>query len=82
MSRVLVEGGSVTLSRFLAAQALDRLHLLVAPMIIGSGLTGLTLPPIIDLTSALRVSATVYPLGGGDILVDCHLRAPWEGDHE
>jgi riboflavin-specific deaminase-like protein len=82
MSRVLVEGGSVTLSRFLAAQALDRLHLLVAPMIIGSGLTGLTLPPIIDLTSAMRVSATVYPLGGGDILVDCDLRAPWEGDHE
>ena len=82
MSRVLVEGGSVTLSRFLAARALDRLHLLVAPMIIGSGLTGLTLPPIIDLTSAMRVSATVYPLGEGDILVDCNFGSSWEGGHE
>ncbi|MFM8700500.1 MAG: RibD family protein [Hyphomicrobiales bacterium] len=82
MSRVLVEGGSLTLSRFLSAQALDRLHLLVAPMIIGSGLTGLTLPPIIDLASALRVSATVYPLGEGDILLDCNFGSSWEGGHE
>lgn len=82
MSRVLVEGGSVTLSRFLAARALDRLHLLIAPMIIGSGLTGLTLPPIIDLSSAMRVSATVYPLGQGDILVDCNFGSSWEGGHE
>lgn len=82
MSRVLVEGGSVTLSRFLSAQALDRLHLLVAPMIIGSGLTGLTLPPIIDLASALRVSATVYPLGEGDILLDCNFGSSGEGGHE
>lgn len=82
MSRILVEGGSVTLSRFLAARALDRLHLLIAPMMIGSGLTGLTLPPIIDLASALRVSATVYPLGEGDILVDCNFGSSWEGGHE
>lgn len=82
MSRVLVEGGSMTLSRFLTARVLDRLHLLVAPMIIGSGLTGLTLPPIIDLASALRVSATVYPLGEGDILVDCNFGSSWEGGHE
>lgn len=82
MNRVLVEGGSVTLSRFLAAQALDRLHLLIAPMIIGSGLTGLTLPPIIDLSSSLRVCATLYPLGQGDILVDCDLKSSWEGGHE
>lgn len=82
MSRVLVEGGSLTLSRFIADEALDRLHLLIAPMIIGSGLTGLTLPPIIDLASAMRVAATVYSLGEGDILVDCNLRASWEGEDE
>jgi diaminohydroxyphosphoribosylaminopyrimidine deaminase/5-amino-6-(5-phosphoribosylamino)uracil reductase len=40
LRRVLVEGGADTVSRFLAARCLDRLHLLVAPIILGSGRTG------------------------------------------
>lgn len=52
--RVLVEGGGVTVSRFLAAGALDMLHVMVAPMLIGGGRPGLTLPPIERLDSALR----------------------------
>jgi len=36
--RILVEGGGITVSRFLAAGALDWLHVVVAPMLIGSGL--------------------------------------------
>jgi riboflavin-specific deaminase-like protein len=42
--RVLIEGGAATLSRFVAAGALNRLHVLVAPLLIGSGRAGLSLP--------------------------------------
>ncbi|MFY8106775.1 MAG: RibD family protein [Elstera sp.] len=69
--RILVEGGAHTLSHFLAAGALDRLHLLIGPLIIGSGLPGLSLPPIDRLEGALRPVTRCYPLCGGDIIVDC-----------
>ncbi|MBS0253445.1 MAG: RibD family protein, partial [Proteobacteria bacterium] len=35
--KILVEGGSATVSSFIAADMVDRLHILVAPMILGSG---------------------------------------------
>ena len=35
--RILIEGGADTVSRFLAARCLDRLHVLVAPIILGAG---------------------------------------------
>ncbi len=69
--RILVEGGAHTLSHFLAAGALDRLHFLIGPLILGSGLPGLTLPPIDRLDGALRPITRCYPLYGGDIIVDC-----------
>ncbi len=69
--RILVEGGAHTLSHFLAAGALDRLHFLIGPLILGSGLPGLTLPPIDRLDGALRPITRCYPLRGGDIIVDC-----------
>jgi riboflavin biosynthesis pyrimidine reductase len=71
ITRVLVEGGATTLSHFLAAGVLDRLHLLIGPLIIGSGLTGLTLPPIDHLDGAIRPVTRSYPLCGGDIVIDC-----------
>ncbi|HVV94591.1 MAG TPA: RibD family protein [Hyphomicrobiales bacterium] len=74
LRRVLVEGGAATVSGFLAAGALDRLHVLVAPVILGSGQPGVVLPPIDDLAAAIRPKATVYPLEGGDVLFDCDLR--------
>src|SRR6185503_7875230 len=37
LRRVLIEGGADTVSRFLAAGCLDRLHVIVAPIILGSG---------------------------------------------
>src|SRR5262249_41873828 len=43
--RILIEGGADTVSRFLAARCLDRLHILVAPIIMGGGRSSLTLPP-------------------------------------
>src|SRR5690606_9300856 len=42
LRRLLIEGGGHTVSRFLAAGALDRLHVMVAPIIIGAGPVGLT----------------------------------------
>lgn len=74
LHRVLVEGGARTISRFIEAGLIDRLHLIVAPMIIGSGQPGLDLAPIASLRDALRPDMAVYPLDGGDVLFDCRLR--------
>jgi riboflavin-specific deaminase-like protein len=73
LTRILVEGGARTLSTFLEAGRLDRLHVLVAPMIIGSGPTGLDLSPIAKLESALRPRVRAHLLEGGDVLFDCDL---------
>jgi riboflavin-specific deaminase-like protein len=72
---MLVEGGAHTVSAFLAAGALDRLHVLVAPVILGSGKPGLQLPPIARLSDALRPPADVHVLDDGDVLFDCDLRS-------
>src|SRR5471030_2317192 len=37
MRRMLIEGGADTISRFLVAGCLDRLHVMVAPIILGVG---------------------------------------------
>jgi riboflavin biosynthesis pyrimidine reductase len=68
--RLLVEGGAGTLSGFLAAGAIDRLHISVAPVIIGSGPVGISLPPIDPIEDALRPRAAIHRLGK-DILFDC-----------
>lgn len=74
LNRVLVEGGATTVSRFLAAAALDRICVLVAPLIIGSGVAGFTLPPVDRLEGAIRPAADVVVLPDGDVLFDCDLR--------
>jgi len=74
LDRVLVEGGANTLGRFIAAGCVDRLHLLVAPLILGSGPVGLALPPIDQLSEAKRPLTTLHPLPDGDVLFDCDLR--------
>ncbi len=71
--RILVEGGARTISNFMDAFCLDRLHLLIAPMIIGSGTNGLSLKPISHLASALKPITQIFPLAGGDVLFDCDL---------
>jgi diaminohydroxyphosphoribosylaminopyrimidine deaminase/5-amino-6-(5-phosphoribosylamino)uracil reductase len=70
--RLLVEGGPATLSAFLAAGALDRLHVSVAPIILGSGPVGINLPPIDELTEALHPRASRYEFGD-DTVFDCDL---------
>ena len=71
LRRVLVEGGAQTVSTFLSAGCLDRLHVVVAPMILGSGVTGLDLPPIARCGG---LPMRVHPLGS-DVLFDCDLRS-------
>jgi riboflavin-specific deaminase-like protein len=71
--RVLVEGGGITVSRFLRAGAVDRLHVTVAPLLIGSGRPALTLEPIDKLDQALRPRCRHFHLGD-DILFDLDLR--------
>ncbi len=72
LDRVLVEGGGITISRFLQAGMLDRLHICVAPLIIGSGLPALSLPPVTHLNDALRPPCRQHPMGE-DILFDLDL---------
>jgi diaminohydroxyphosphoribosylaminopyrimidine deaminase / 5-amino-6-(5-phosphoribosylamino)uracil reductase len=74
LRRILVEGGADTLSRFLAARCFDRLHVLVAPLILGAGRSSLTLPPIARLDQAVRAPIRTHVLGD-DVLLDCDLGA-------
>jgi diaminohydroxyphosphoribosylaminopyrimidine deaminase/5-amino-6-(5-phosphoribosylamino)uracil reductase len=69
LRRVFVEGGGQTVSRFLKAGLLDRLHVIVAPMIIGSGRPAFELPEIDALDDALRPDARFVSLGT-DMLFD------------
>lgn len=79
LPKLLIEGGATTVSRFVDARAIDRLHVLVAPVILGSGKPGLSLKPIARLAEALRPSAAVHVLEDGDVLFDCDLRSIREG---
>ncbi len=72
LRRVLIEGGAKTLSYFLSTGCLDRLHVVVAPVILGSGIPGLALPPIDHMSEALRVPMHAHSLGD-KVLFDCDL---------
>ncbi|MEJ0016626.1 MAG: RibD family protein [Acetobacteraceae bacterium] len=72
LRRVFVEGGGITVSRFLAAGALDRLHVTIAPLLIGSGIPAFTLPEVGTLRDVLRFDWSVHRVGD-DLLVDIPL---------
>lgn len=72
--RILIEGGADTVSRFLAAGCLDRLHVIVAPIILGSGRTAFSLPPIDRVDEALLTPVRVHRLDD-EVLFDCDLSA-------
>lgn len=71
--RVLIEGGGRTVSQFLHAGALDRLHVGVAPLLIGSGRPSLSLPAIATLDQAYRPRMRRFDMPP-DTLFDCDLR--------
>ncbi|WP_018872459.1 RibD family protein [Thioalkalivibrio sp. ALJ16] len=74
LHRLLIEGGGKTVSRFLETDTLDRLHLTIAPMLIGSGRPGISLPEIENLDQALRPPCRIFRLGA-DTLFDLDLRS-------
>lgn len=72
LRRIFVEGGGLTVSRFLAAGALDRLHVTIAPLLLGSGIPAFTLPEARRPEDGLRLAWTVHRLGA-DLLLDISL---------
>jgi diaminohydroxyphosphoribosylaminopyrimidine deaminase/5-amino-6-(5-phosphoribosylamino)uracil reductase len=79
LRRLFVEGGGVTVSSFLSAGLLDRLHVSVAPLILGSGAPAFSLPPIDGLDEAVQLRCRHHVLGR-DLLFDCELvknTTPW-----
>jgi riboflavin biosynthesis pyrimidine reductase len=72
--RILIEGGAHTVSRFIAAGCLDRLHVMVAPIMLGAGQAGVTLKPIATADLALRAPMRAH-LIGEEVLLDCDLTA-------
>ncbi len=71
-ARIFVEGGGVTVSAFLEANLLDRLHVAIAPLIIGDGRAAIRLVPHANLRDCLRPRYRVFRMGG-DVLFDCEL---------
>ncbi|WP_245409946.1 RibD family protein [Pararhizobium haloflavum] len=78
--RILIEGGSSTLSHFINHRAIDRLHILMAPIILGSGVNGLNLARIDSLDEALRPSVQVSLFDDGDVLYECAFESAWSKD--
>jgi riboflavin-specific deaminase-like protein len=74
LTSVFVEGGGATVSRFVEAGLVDRLHVAVAPLLTGLGRRGLTLPARERIDECLRPAYRVFAMGG-DVLFDCDLRA-------
>lgn len=73
LSALLIEGGGFTISRFIDTGLLDRLHIATAPVLIGAGQQGITLPsPPQTLAEALRPLTTVFSVGS-DVVFDCEL---------
>ena len=73
LRRVLVEGGAETVSRFMGARCLDRLHLIVAPIVMGSGRPSFNLPSIEHMDQAQRLDVQTH-LIGNEIVFDCDLQ--------
>jgi diaminohydroxyphosphoribosylaminopyrimidine deaminase / 5-amino-6-(5-phosphoribosylamino)uracil reductase len=74
LRRILIEGGPGTVARFLEARCLDRLHVVVAPVILGGGRASLDLAPIARCDEALRPRTVTHVLGD-EVLFDCDLSA-------
>ncbi len=76
LSRFLIEGGSYTIAKFIEAGLLDRLHVAVAPLLIGGGPAGLTLFDQPEkLVDAIRPDTRVFSLGS-EVVFDCSFSEP------
>ena len=73
LRRVLVEGGGTTVSRFLAAGCLDRLHVTTVPVFLGEGVAGVRVTPADRVADAERLTSRRFVLGN-DVLTDFAVR--------
>ena len=74
MRRMLIEGGADTLSRFIAARCLDRLHVTVAPVMLGAGGQASTCRRSSGPIRLTRMPIRVHQIED-DVLFDCDLSA-------
>ncbi len=71
--KILIEGGGALVSGFLNAGVLDRLHLAIAPLVLGDGRRGIASPGAASLDEARRLQGRQYRMGS-DVLFDFDLR--------
>jgi diaminohydroxyphosphoribosylaminopyrimidine deaminase / 5-amino-6-(5-phosphoribosylamino)uracil reductase len=74
LRRILIEGGANTVSNFLTAGCLDRLHIVTAPMLLGAGQPSIELPPVQRADEALRPPVRAHLLAD-EVLFDVDLSA-------
>jgi diaminohydroxyphosphoribosylaminopyrimidine deaminase/5-amino-6-(5-phosphoribosylamino)uracil reductase len=72
--KVLIEGGPLTLSRFMNVGLVDYLHLITSSVLLGSGKAGVSFPAAPSLSKAQRFSACSYWLDD-DLLIECALKS-------
>ncbi|MEE4279059.1 MAG: RibD family protein [Halieaceae bacterium] len=73
LHNLLVEGGGITIARFIDEGLLTRMQLAIAPLLIGDGPQGLTLGNSAQrLADAIRPDTRAYSLGS-DVVFDCGL---------
>ena len=69
-SSLFVEGGATTISTFLAAGAIDLLHLHIAPIVLGSGVDSFALPEITTIGDGKRFVIATFAMDG-EVLLEC-----------
>lgn len=72
LHRVFVEGGGITVSRFLEQGCLQRLQIAIAPLVLGAGRPGISFEQVRSLRDGLR-PPTRHFRQGEDMLFDCDL---------
>lgn len=72
LRRIMIEGGAHTVSGFLEAGCLDRLHIVVAPMLLGAGQPSVELKPVEFAHDALRPPVRAHLLAD-EVLFDIDL---------
>ena len=73
LQSLLIEGGGITIARFIEAQLLTRIQVSIAPLLIGDGPQGLTLVnSVARLADAIRPETRAFSLGS-DVVFDCGL---------
>lgn len=70
---IYLEGGATTVSSFLQADAIDLLQVHIAAMLLGSGLSGFSLPVVEHVDEARRLRMDHVSLNG-HLLLTCWLR--------